>query len=235
MQSEPFRSNGHMPSKREPQAPLKGAPTTSNMASAPQTPSTGASGLPQPIQTEPNIPMIPVPRVQQLPPALPQAGANRPHGPLVPLAALPPNKVVAPDSLPQLNQTKNTAPGGTPPLDSSNTAEHNPPVGFFTARAAESLQKGPAQASNVPAFNPHLESPSIRKTAGVDHSKTKPVRTESLGGPPAVIPPRTNFVNPQADKTRRVGMPMGAASPLQNRGSYKPPQIKRPIDRTVNQ
>ncbi len=25
-------------------------------------------------------------------------------------------------------------------------------------------------------------------------------------------------------------MPMGAASPLQNRGSYKPPQMKRPVE-----
>ena len=41
--------------------------------------------------------------------------------------------------------------------------------------------------------------------------------------------PRANFVNPQADKMRRVGMP-GMASPLQNRGSYKPPQMKRPVD-----
>ena len=126
-----------------------------------------------------------------------------------------------------------TAPENTPPLDSSSTTEHNPPVGFFTARAAESLQKGAALPSDVPIFNPHLESPSIRKTAGVDHSKSKPVRTEAIGAPTspaAVLPPRTNFVNPQTDKTRKVGMPMGAASPLQNRGSYKPPQMKRPAD-----
>ena len=236
MQSEHFRNNGNLPSKREPQAPLKGAPTTSKTASGPQTPSAGApSGLPQSITTESNNPMIPVQRAQQLPSAPQQADAYRPHVPSAPLAPPPPQKAIAPDSLPQPNQTRNTAPDGTPPLTSSNTAEHNPPVGFFPARAAESLQKGPALASNVPAFNPHLETPSIRKTAGVDHSKTKPVRTESLGAPPAVIPPRTNFVNPQADKTRRVGMPMGAASPLQNRGSYKPLQIKRPLDATMDQ
>ncbi len=40
-----------------------------------------------------------------------------------------------------------------------------------------------------------------------------------------------NFVNPQADQNRRIGMPLGgAASPLQNRNSYKPPQMKRPLE-----
>lgn len=118
----------------------------------------------------------------------------------------------------------------TPSLDSSSTSEHDPPVGFFTARAAESLQNGPGLPLKAPAFNPHLESPSIRKTAGVDHTKTKPVGREAVGAPPQPTVPRANFVNPQSDKTRRVGMPMGAASPLQNRGSYKPPQMKRPVE-----
>lgn len=118
----------------------------------------------------------------------------------------------------------------TPSLGSSSTSEHDPPVGFFTARAAESLQNGPGLPLKAPAFNPHLESPSIRKTAGVDHTKTKPVGREAVGVPQQPVSSRANFMNPQSDKTRRVGMPMGAASPLQNRGSYKPPQMKRPVE-----
>ena len=121
-------------------------------------------------------------------------------------------------------------PNEMPSLDSSSTSEHDPPVGFFTARAAESLQNGPGLPLKAPAFNPHLESPSIRKTAGVDHTKSKPVGREAIGAPPQPAVPRANFVNPQSDKTRRVGMPMGASSPLQNRGSYKPPQMKRPVE-----
>lgn len=117
-----------------------------------------------------------------------------------------------------------------PSLDSSSTSEHDPPVGFFTARAAESLQNCPGLPLKAPAFNPHLESPSIRKTAGVDHTKTKPVGREAVGAPPQSAVPRANFVNPQSDKTRRVGMPMGAVSLVQNRGSYKPPQMKRPVE-----
>ena len=119
-----------------------------------------------------------------------------------------------------------------PSLDSSRTSEHNPPVGFFTARAAESLQNGPGLPVKAPAFNPHLESPSIRKTAGVDHTRTKPVGREAVGVPPQSSVLRANFVNARSDKTRRVGMPLGAASPLQNRGSYKPPQMKRPVENT---
>ncbi|KAL2042206.1 hypothetical protein N7G274_004694 [Stereocaulon virgatum] len=136
-----------------------------------------------------------------------------------------------PPRLPQDPQLAiDTHPNDAPSLDSSNTSEHEPPVGFFTARAAESLQSGPVSAMNAPAFDPHLESPSIRKTAGVDHSKTKPVGRDVVRAPPAPGVPRTSFTNAQSDKMRKVGMPMVAASPLQNRGSYKPPHMKRPAE-----
>ena len=117
----------------------------------------------------------------------------------------------------------------TPSLK-SNASEHEAPTGFFTARAAESLQNANGLPKG-PAFNPHLESPSIRKTAGVDHSKSKPVNRDLVCPPVLPSPPSRGscFVNPQTDKARKLGMP-GAASPLQNRGSYKPPQMKRPAD-----
>ena len=121
-------------------------------------------------------------------------------------------------------------PNEVPTLDSTNKSEHNPLIGFFTARVAESVQNGPNLPLKASAFNPHLESPSIRKTVGVDHTKTKPVGREAVGAPPQPTVHRANFTNPQSDKSRRVGMPMAAASPLQNRGSYKPPQMKRPAD-----
>lgn len=51
-------------------------------------------------------------------------------------------------------------------------------------------------------------------------------------GAPNGPPIRTNFVNPQADLNRRIGMPGGGVpSPLANRSAYKPPgPMKRPID-----
>ncbi|KAL8731320.1 MAG: hypothetical protein Q9166_003544 [cf. Caloplaca sp. 2 TL-2023] len=119
---------------------------------------------------------------------------------------------------------------GTPPPAIWTTVNGDPPVGFFTARAAETIQSASGPLPRAPSFNPHLESPSIRKTAGVDHSKTKPVARDFVGAPPPPVPSpasRPNFVNPQADKARRVGMPASGMSPLSNRNAYKPPQIKR--------
>ena len=231
MQSAHFRHKGSAQTRREPQAAGKGTPAARDIP-GPRTPSAATiNGAPQPVKTESVNPGIPNQRVQQLPAPQQQnlvAPPNRAQGlsvPQVPLPQFRPVDVTGPEK-PSLKTSMN-APGGTPPtLDSSSTAEHNPPVGFFTARAAETLQKGSALPSNVPVFNPHLESPSIRKTAGVDHTKTKPVRTETIGVTAAAMP-RSSFVNPQTDKTRRVGMPVGAPSPLQNRGSYKPPQMKR--------
>lgn len=134
-------------------------------------------------------------------------------------------------------QPTNPIPNNTPPpIKFSDNVEHDPPIRFFTARAAESVQNVSGMPLKAPAFNPHLESPSIRKTAGVDHTKTKPVEKEAIGvASPASLPPRLNFVNPQADRARRVGMPVGAASPLQNRNSYKPPQMKRTVEMNMAQ
>ncbi|KAL8780591.1 MAG: hypothetical protein Q9213_006388 [Squamulea squamosa] len=119
----------------------------------------------------------------------------------------------------------------TPPL--ATTLSGDPPVGFFNARAAETIQSAPGIPPQAPSFNPHLESPSIRKTAGVDHSKTKPVARGLVGAPSAPVlssASRPNCVNLQADKARRVGMPGGGPSPLANRSLYKPPQMKRPAE-----
>lgn len=129
-------------------------------------------------------------------------------------------------------QSTDAVPNNTPPFVFSGSTEHDHPIGFFTARAAESVQNVSSISVKAPAFNPHLESPSIRKTAGVDHTKTKPVGKEMVATSPVAIPPRSivNYVNPQTDRARRVGMPLVAASPLQNRNSYKPPQIKRPAE-----
>ena len=132
------------------------------------------------------------------------------------------------------SQTLNSA--GLPPPGPSNEAQE-PAAGFYTARAAEMVQNDRNIA--LPIFNPHLESPSIRKTAGVDHTTTRPINREAvcaqvrqpLAGPgsqssgtPNTGPgSNTSFQVPAA---RKLGMPgAGMASPLQNRGSYKPPQM----------
>lgn len=116
---------------------------------------------------------------------------------------------------------------------------------FFSARALsknvdETAGPLPLPAGNLAAFDLHTESPSIRKTPGVDHNRSKPLNRElkhvpgstqatAVAGPPI----RTNIVNPQLDATRRIGAP-GSPSPMANRGMYKPPTMKRSSDGACN-
>lgn len=156
----------------------------------------------------------------------------------------------------QQQQQKNGAPAEhaedyQPPMPTEPPA--GIPAGFVTGRSASYLnQVAEGKAANAPAaFNPHAESPSIRRTQGVNPGKSAPIMRESLGtslanasnGPPhqnpqqgtngAPGPNRGSFVNPQVDPTRRVGMP-NAGGP-QNRGAYKPPSaLKRPALQDVS-
>jgi DNA repair and recombination protein RAD52 len=115
--------------------------------------------------------------------------------------------------------------------------------GFFSARAATLLPAVPGTEGpppvlpgNLPTFNPHAESPSIRRTPGIDHSATKPLSKDLkhvTGGTQAVAgaspaPLQTNIINPQLDATRKIGAP-GSPSLMANRGSYRPPTMKRPL------
>lgn len=132
-----------------------------------------------------------------------------------------------------------------PSTDDDSTDLPPPGQGFFSARAAANVPEGtnieplPTNVSNLAAFNPRAESPSIRKTPGVDHTKTKPLTRDMKhvpGSTQAAISAvaagplaRPNVLNPQLDATRRIGAP-GASSPLSNRGGYRPPTVKRPLD-----
>ncbi|KAL9109409.1 MAG: hypothetical protein Q9227_005916 [Pyrenula ochraceoflavens] len=114
-------------------------------------------------------------------------------------------------------------------------------AGFWSARTI-----GPSDTENLPAapaagaqFNPHAESPSIRKTSGFDHRKSAPVSkktftaaeagqaqaTQSPLPGHAPRPPllsansRRDFINPSMDINRRIGGP----SP------YRPPAKRPPL------
>ena len=134
------------------------------------------------------------------------------------------------------------------------------PEGFVTGRSAELLNQpvGARPPTAAVAFNPHADSPSIRRTQGVNPGKSAPIPRQALnstsaangqqpppaGAPVGQAPPQhggsngmngattpvcKNFVNPSADVNRRIGMPPSAAShAAQNRGAYKPPSLKRP-------
>ena len=207
--------SNHIPGEFDKSRPRSPPPqnTVTTVMAAPQTPAAGgwsAKASNPPLNQRPLPPPFCHHSSNSTPPGdvpqFPQAIANQQH----PAQAI-------------MNNTSS--------INSSNASDHDPPVGFFTARAAETLQNAQGPPPKVSAFNPHLESPSIRKTAGVDHTKTKPVNRDLITTPAIICPQQrgSNVVNPQADKARKLGMP-GAGSPLQNRGSYKPPQMKRAVD-----
>lgn len=169
-----------------------------------------------------------------------QPGQNQAARPLPPQGPLPPNQQRAG---PHVQGTTSSAVHAPPP-------NNRPPVGFVTSRAAELLQASDTTSLNhIPAFNPHVESPipKEQRTPGVDHARSVPIKREAVGAPPAPQPPvqaatrpalqaatgsgfsrSTNFVNPQQDNNRRIGMPGTpnyAMSPSANRGAYKPPSF----------
>ncbi|RYC55062.1 hypothetical protein CHU98_g11148 [Xylaria longipes] len=127
-------------------------------------------------------------------------------------------------------------------MNAPNGAPHEPTT-FFSARsikdAPESAELGVAAIveRGAKVFDPRAESPSIRKTPGIDHRSSKPLsrsgihveptkrepiqQRPGLNGPP-------NVVNPSLSQMRQIGAPGGVGSPLGNRGQYRPPTMKRP-------
>jgi DNA repair and recombination protein RAD52 len=201
-----------------------------NGGNAPQTPNTGfarAASIPGQSMRAPQ----------------PQPAQLQPGQTIIPGRVLnQPNRVALPTPASPVRVTK--------PLNPTSSDPNLPPPGkgFYSARAAAMVPEAttvdalpPSHNPNLPAFNPHLESPSIRKTPGVDHKSSKPLTKDLKHVPGNAQPPaapvgrpgmgRGGIVNPQLDAARQIGAPGSRlSSPLQNRGSYKPPSIKRPID-----
>ncbi|CZT09251.1 related to Double Strand Break repair protein mus-11 [Rhynchosporium graminicola] len=218
-------------------------PLTNNNPPQPQTPNSGfsrsSSGAAQHLRSAPEV-----------------NAQSRPMPPPNPIAGR------------VLNQPSRNGPPSAPPspahLNKSSSNESDIPSlppqgqGFFSARAATMLPEGsisttesggPPSAipAHLPVFNPHAESPSIRKTPGVDHKSSKPLTrdlkhvpgsSQAVAAPGATAGggaggPRSNIMNPQLDNARRIGAP-GSSSPMNhNRSSYKPPTFaggKRPVD-----
>ncbi|KAK5465376.1 DNA repair protein rad52 [Exophiala xenobiotica] len=105
-------------------------------------------------------------------------------------------------------------------------------AGFYSAKAAGVIDANnnviPAAAAAAPKFNPHAESPSIRKTSGVDHKKSAPLKRDLK--PDTTFP--TNVINPQLEQTRRVGAPGLNVQFASIRGpstsAYRPPTRRGP-------
>ena len=232
-------------------------------------PSRPANG--QPLSAGPNTHM---PQRAAVPPP-PQYGAPQGQAARMP----PPHPTV---HHPRLGQTstilvQNQGDGASGSNSSSGTAVDTPapqklqehlamappgnqppgvPEGFVTGRNADLLNQAteapPPPGVNI-AFNPHADSPSIRRTHGINPGKSVPITRSSVLGtansgrqseqhqPPGVAsrdsnvvtPVRGNYLNPAADPGRRIGMPSGGTGGFPNRSAYKPPSaagagVKRP-------
>lgn len=81
------------------------------------------------------------------------------------------------------NQNRNPQTHMTPPPADHAIVDREPPpgdAGFLSARAIKSVPETALKAGEFDrkpghVFNPRLESPSIRRTPGIDHSATKPL------------------------------------------------------------
>ncbi|CAL5873873.1 uncharacterized protein PFLUO_LOCUS8156 [Penicillium psychrofluorescens] len=148
---------------------------------------------------------------RQNPPAIPDQSAAQ-RRPTPGLANAGPS--AAPQPRPPQNtnaQPPATREPGPAVNQDMRPPQSTPSTGFYSARAVDLLRDNPSGAppAAAPQFDPHAESPSIRKTAGVDHTKSVPISKPMLtGGSPSGSSSR-DFINPAADMQRRVGAPGG--------------------------
>ncbi|KAK3392095.1 double strand break repair protein mus-11 [Sordaria brevicollis] len=95
-------------------------------------------------------------------------------------------------------------------------------VGFFSAKAVTQLPEEALASGQVAptkpgmAFNPHAESPSIRKTPGIDHTKSKPLARNGQHVPPAKTTTETDAAEPSTTTSfpRPVGGAQSASRPI---------------------
>lgn len=113
--------------------------------------------------------------------------------------------------------------------------QRNPPVSFYNARIAEHLDsennllgEPGAMPSN---FNVHAETPTIRKTAGINHNTSGPLRRDTLAREHGIVtaPARAlpggatrDFIHPRSEAGRRVGHPIHGPSGTGVGGNMSP-------------
>lgn len=225
----PMGNNGN--NMQPPTKPQMRNGTNGQPPRAPQTPNQ--------VQARPQAPAQqsrPGPPVQNQAPRPQAQAASRP--------------MAGPSAPPQQAQHNQSAGFGAVPPGAPSE-----PVAFFSARSVIPLaEDAPPGTAAVPAqgaklFDAKLESPSIRKTPGIDHNTSRPLARNGQhvapakpdddkdapasplvgagrGGPSR---PTGGVGNPALSQARQIGAPMmGSGSPMGNRNQYKPPTIKRP-------
>jgi DNA repair and recombination protein RAD52 len=179
-------------------------PPPQKMATAPagaMRPYPGQGSGPGPTNTNARPP---IQQQQQQPVQQPQQQQpDRPHPNIAATREQPTNQSNNQSSSPGLPYQHFAPPG----------VATNEPPGFYSAKAAG------ANPAVAPRFNPHAESPSIRKTPGIDHRKSAPVKHDLVKQPlpPGVQAPGTrDFVDPRSNTGRQLGT---GQSPQPNRSA----------------
>ncbi|KAI5778201.1 hypothetical protein EDC01DRAFT_622927 [Geopyxis carbonaria] len=125
-------------------------------------------------------------------------------------------------------QLTDTAVPTLNPPKTQGRGSMNPPIGFYTGRAA--LDKDGNIPIDPERFDPHRQT-TIPRSAGVDHSTSSPVHKRKLAQVPAA---RTNFDNPSLNVNRQIGLPpsrtAGYRSPLPKSTLQSLAGTKRVVD-----
>lgn len=177
------------------------------------------SGGPGPVVVRQPLPGQRNPVVQSLPGKQPPPPEPRVHGESVSRSASP--GIAAPNLAAPLAGQGQAAPSA------------NRSAAFYSARAASNIDANnniiPTAANAVPKFDPRSESPSIRKTSGVDHNKSVPLKRDLTAD---TTPHTTQIINPQFDPVKRVGAHGNGSQPQISRGpstsAYRPPTRRGP-------
>lgn len=154
-----------------------------------------------------------------------------------------PSHTRAPQPQPQTAQNQpatsdsSSSPGGpSQHFQLSAAVPHNAPVGFFSAKVAETIVTDPNSSTAAQKFNPYAESPSIRRTSGVDHTTTAALNRNTLKVEPPIIRPdspqpgervatATSASRPTMKTANTTGFsPAGAGrGPAGMTSAYRPP------------
>lgn len=144
---------------------------------------------------------------------------------------------------PEINpQSRSSSPGVASQHFNPPQAPPGPQsIGFFSARAAEALDgnNNPTDPAAVAVFNPYAESPSIRKTSGIDHSKSIALNRNTLK-PEPLVPKDDPAPKVPVEQARKVGLPGSAGqgiSPNVGRmttSAYRPPTRHGPVSAPSN-
>ena len=185
-----------MPQMRPPNVPSPAAVTNPQPPQKPQGPPRPPNGAVQPQQARPQPPQAAntAQRAINVPPLPPQTnanvGGNRSNPSSATSTTLPshsPNQQQPAQQQAPLNPAQsNTANGELDPNGLPIPRQPPPgiPEGFVTGRNADLLNQ-PSAANRLPnpaaiAFNPHADTPSIRRTHGVNPGKSAPIMRSAL-------------------------------------------------------